>query len=176
MAIERVTKQALVVAAIILVMIVLAVQFVPRFTPTRITLPTELGALRLQQHIFGEKARRLINQMHGKGVTPRANAIGLYADEMGEATLYLSIYDEEDEAASTLKKMIDGIATGFTPFSDFQQRRIEGQDVAYCTGDGQAHFFFAAGKALYWLAVDFPVADETLRALLHAVKPSSPIV
>ncbi|MER3525292.1 MAG: hypothetical protein C4326_14930 [Ignavibacteria bacterium] len=176
MAFERVTKQALVVAAAILVMIVIAVQLVPRFTPTRITLPAELGALPLQQHIFGDEARRIINQMHGKGVTPRANAIGLYADETGEATLYLSIYDEEEAAAATLKKMIDGIATGFTPFSDFEQRRIEGEEVAYCTGDGQAHFFFAVGKTLYWLAVDFSVADETLRALLHEIKPSAPIV
>lgn len=173
---QRVSKQALAVGAVIILALVVAVLLVPHFALRPLTLPPELGDLRLQQHIFGDEARRIINQMHGKGVTPRDNAIGIYGDETGTATLYLSVYDEAEEAAATLDRMIEGIKTGFTPFSDYELQTVDGQQVSYCTGDGQAHYFFAVGPSLYWLAVDFPVAEETLRALFRSIKPASPIV
>lgn len=173
---ERVSKQALAVIVVIAFALALAVLLVPQFTQQPLTLPPALGDLRLQRHLFGDEARRIINQMHGKGVTPRDNAIGVYADEDGSATLYLSVYGEEEEAAQSLERMIRGIKTGFTPFSDYEQHIIEGQEVSFCTGDGQAHYFFAIGTSLYWLAVDFPIAEETLRALFRAIKPSSPLV
>jgi hypothetical protein len=43
---------------------------------------------------------------------------------------------------------------------------FEGHDLSSCVGQGQAHYFFAVGSSLYWLAVDFPVAAPTLEALL----------
>lgn len=173
---QRVSKQVVAVTVVIAFAIALAVLFVPQFARRPLALPAELGNLRLQQHIFGDEARRIINQMHGKGVTPRDNAIGLYTDESGTATLYLSVYGEEEEATQTMGRMIKGINTGFTPFSDYEEQIVDGQRVSFCTGDGQAHYFFAAGTSLYWLAADFPIAEETLRALFRFIKPASPLV
>lgn len=173
---QRVTKQAVAVVVAIAFALALAVLLVPQFTQRPLALPAEMGDLRLQQYISGDQARRIINQMHGKGVTPRDNAIGVYADEIGTATLYLSVYGEEEEAIQTMGKMIKGIKTGFTPFSDYEEHTVDGQRVSFCTGDGQAHYFFALGTSLYWLAVDFPIAEETLRALFRSIKPSSPLV
>lgn len=173
---QRVTKQAAVVGGVILLVIVVALLLVPHYTRRPLVLPKELGILQLQQLISGDQARRIINQMHGKGVTPRNNIIGLYASDLGEATLYLSEYEEEVEASETEERMIRGIQTGYTPFSDFQQQRIEGINVSFCTGDGQAHYFFSYNTSLYWLAVDFPIAEETVRALLRTIKPSPVVV
>ena len=129
-------------------------------------LPPALGTLRLEQTFTGSEASAIVNRMHGKGVTPKSNAIGVYKGASGTATLYLSIYEEQRDAAGARNDMIAGIRTGRTPFSGLEQKTLRGHDISSCIGQGQAHYFFAVGPALYWLAVDFPVAAPTLEALL----------
>lgn len=167
------SKRTITIGAIGLVIAAGAVFLFPRITADRLELPPTLGSLQLKQTYTGSEAGELINQMHGKGVTPRSNAIGLYSGAAGSATLYISVYDEDRDAEKVRNKMISGIQTGFTPFSDLERRTFEGHDISYCVGDGQAHYFFSFDKSVYWLAVDFQVAPMTLEALLASLKPQA---
>lgn len=166
-------KKTLTIGAVVLVLAAAAVFFFPRLTAERLELPPSLGSLQLRQTYTGNEAGELINQMHGKGVTPKSNAIGLYSGAGGSATLYLSVYNEEREAVKVRNKMISGIQTGYTPFTDLERRTFEGHDISYCIGDGQAHYFFSTGTSLYWLAVDFQIAPPTLEALLASLRPQA---
>jgi len=158
------------IGAAVLVVVAAAVFLFSRWTAEKPELPSALGTLRLEQTFTGSEASAIVNRMHGKGVTPRSNAIGMYKGASGTATLYLSLYEEQRDAAGVRNDMIAGIQTGHTPFSGLEWRTIEGHDLSYCIGEGQAHYFFAVGPSLYWLAVDFPVAAPTLEALLTSRK------
>lgn len=155
--------------AAVLVLAVAAVFFASWQPAEKTELPTALGALRLERTFTGSEASAIVDRMHGKGVTPKSNAIGMYEGAAGTATLYLSTYGEPGEAAGAREDMIRGIRTGRTPFSGLERRTIEGHDLSSCIGQGQAHYFFAVGPSLYWLAVDLPVAAPTLEALLNSL-------
>ena len=166
------SRKTMGVLAAVLVVSAAAVFLSSRGTGEKSGLPLALGALRLEQAVTGSEASAMINRMHGKGVTPKSNAIGMYEGAAGTATLYLSVYEEPRDAARGRRDMIAGILTGHTPFSGLERRTSHGHDLSYCTGEGQAHYFFAVGPSLYWLAVDFPVAEATLEALLTSRKPA----
>ncbi len=167
------SKKMVSIGAVVLALAAAAVFLFPRLTAERLVLPPTLGSLQLRQTYTGSEAGELINQMHGKGVTPRSNAIGLYNSAAGSATLYLSVYNEEREAAKVRNKMISGIQGGYTPFTGLERRTLDGYDISYCVGDGQAHYFFSFSTSLYWLAVDFQIAPPTLEALLASLRPQA---
>ena len=154
------------IGAAVLVVAAVAVFLSSRLAAEKTELPSALGTLRLEQTFTGSEASAIVNRMHGKGVTPKSNAIGVYRGASGTATLYLSIYEEQRDAAGVRDDMVRGIQKGHTPFSGLERRMFEGHDLSSCIGQGQAHYFFAVGPSLYWLAVDFPVAAPTLEALL----------
>jgi hypothetical protein len=156
------------IGVVVLVVAAVAVFLLSRSAVEKTELPPALGTLRLEQTITGSEASAIVNRMHGKGVTPKANAIGVYKGASGTAMLYLSVYEEPRDAAGARNDMIAGIRTGRTPFSGLERRTLRGHDISSCIGQGQAHYFFAVGRSLYWLAVDFPVAAPTLEALLSS--------
>jgi len=158
------------IGAAVLVVAAAAVFLSSRMTAEKTELPLALGTLRLEQTFTGSEASAIVNRLHGKGVTPKFNAIGMYRGASATATLYLSIYDEQRDAAGVRDDMVRGIQSGRTPFSGLERRTFEGRELSSCIGQGQAHYFFAVGSSLYWLAVDFPVAAPTLKALLTSRK------
>ncbi len=157
----------------IVVLITIVIVFLPRFQSEKLTLPRKLGTLQLTEEIRGDRASRIINQMHGKGVTPADNMIGMYTSREGMATVYQSKYNSRKQSEETLRRMVRGIETGNTPFSDFKSMQIAGQDIFFCIGSGQAHYFFTADEFLYWLATDIHVAEDAAQELIRAIRGSS---
>jgi hypothetical protein len=133
------------------------------------SLPGTLGRLRLVSIVDGEEARAVVDRMHGKRVAQRGNWIGLYSGQGGSATVYLTRYASAAAATSDGNVMGDRIASGEGGgvFGHFRRTAINSQPVSVCMGLGQIHFFFARGRCLYWLAVDPPVAESALKALLN---------
>ena len=107
------------IAALIVIAAIIAV--LPYFRSAETTIPTTLGDLRLTKEIRGNEAKAIINQMHGKGVTPTDNMIGVYTSSKGTATIYLSEYDTPAQAEETSRQMVHGIEKGTSPFSDFKK-------------------------------------------------------
>ncbi len=132
-------------------------------------LPPTLGSLKLANKLTGRDAQGMIDRLHDKSVTPVNSVVGHYAAAAGEATLYVSVYRMDAEAASTFKKMADRIRTRNQVFTHYQERSFWGQTVARCYGLGQAHYFFSRNNHLYWLGADFEVAQAALQSLLGKV-------
>lgn len=133
----------------------------------RIELPVRLATFTLTEQLTGDAAARMIDHLHGKGVTPAENLIGFYSGEGGTATLYVSRYPNESEPVRVMERMAQRIREGNPIFGDYTERTVAGKRVAACVGMGQRHFFFAHGVTLYWLGVDSARAEETLEELIR---------
>jgi hypothetical protein len=130
--------------------------------------PGELGSLRLIRSVTGDDARAVVDRLHGMTVSQRQNSIGFFSGENGLATVYVSTYLTAEEARSVERGMAGRIGAGNGVFGHYHRATVEGKDVSICYGVGQAHFFYSAGRRLYWLSADMPVAFEAVRALLTA--------
>jgi hypothetical protein len=116
-------------------------------------LPPRLDGAILSRSLEGEEARAIVNRMHGKGVAPVRSLIGFYGDDAGSAAvLYVSVYSEPEEASGAVTKMRDGILRGGGVFGEYTEFDVAGRRVSGCTGMGAQHYFFAAGKGVYWVA------------------------
>jgi hypothetical protein len=132
-------------------------------------LPAALGELKLVERIDGEQAKHVINRLHDKGVTPEANFIGRYGNEERSATLYLSVFGSGENAVEAERIMAELIKKGNPVFGHYHEFLQSGKQLAMCLGQGQAHYFFSHKSNLYWLAVDAPIAQESLQNLLNEV-------
>lgn len=123
----------------------------------------------IERQITGEEAKKIIDHLHGKPVSTEANLIGTYRGEHGTATMYQSTYGSEMEAAADGEAMSRLISGGNEFFHHYHRLEIHGTPVSMCLGMGQVHYFFPQHERLYWLAVDSPVAQETIAALVKHV-------
>jgi hypothetical protein len=158
-------KKVLLASAAIVVFL-LFILVMNRYTAPSYSLPATLGSLQLVEQMAGQEARTVINLLHDKGVTPDENFIGEYAAESGKATLYVSVYGGRDETVEAEQKMARRIEQGSPVFTRYRTLTIDGRNVSECVGMGQIHYFFSQGQALFWLAVDMQVAQQTLQTLL----------
>jgi hypothetical protein len=145
----------------------------PRFIRKDLELPKALGSLVLREEVQGAKAQAIINKMHGKGVTPKDNMIAAYENGDGSATVYLSVYTNQAESQETIAQMVRGIEKGTSPFSELRTITIRGQEMSFCMGFGQTHYFFYIDNSVYWMTADFAVAEEAASELVRALKGST---
>lgn len=139
-----------------------------------IDIPTSFAGLTLMKKITGGEAREYINKLHGKGVTPQGNVVGLYSGEEGNATLYVSLFGSQDEASEVDKRMRALLERGHPIFGHYRLLEIDGNEVSFCLGQDQVHYFLSAGDKVFWLEVDAPYAAMTIRDLLAFIKGSKP--
>jgi hypothetical protein len=130
-------------------------------------VPVALGELRLSERLSGAAAQELINHLHAKGVAPERNEVGFYRGPGGNATLYVSVYSTEANAAEAELQMARRIRQGNPIFGEYKERTVAGKRVSECYGMDQVHYFFSHDVRLYWLGVDPPRAEETLEELLR---------
>jgi hypothetical protein len=129
--------------------------------------PARLGEMGLAEQFEGATAQWMIDQLHGRGVTPRENIIGLYEGGGVRAALYVSGYADAAEADVVNRSMARRIGERNAVFVGLAELHTGGRMVSACTGMGQTHYFFASGSRLYWLAVDPPAAQRALECLLR---------
>lgn len=132
-------------------------------------LPSSIVSLELKRTLKGAAASAIIDHLHGKGVTPQSNLIGIYAGKQGSAVVYMSVYVSDAEVKNALGEMRSRISSGNPIFDHYSETKIQGHQVSSCLGQGQAHYFFSHEKQLYWLAVDNQVAPEAAEDLVRRV-------
>ena len=129
--------------------------------------PKSLGDLKLLHALQGKEALREINRLHGKEVGGKAGYVAHYEKEGAVAMLYLAQASSTARAARQLKQMSDRIQKGDSPFYHLKTSR-QGEITLYSAlGQGQIHYFYQRDSSVVWLAVDAPVAKQTLAALLQ---------
>jgi hypothetical protein len=129
-------------------------------------LPDAILSMALTETLTGAEAAEIIDHLHQDSVAPERNYVGRYRGDENSATYYLSVYGTADEAQSELVAMVAGLERGGHVFDHVRMRSVNGKDVWMALGMGQAHYFYAEGNRLIWLAVDIVVAEEAIQSLL----------
>jgi len=116
---------------------------------TRPPLPIRLAGLHRTRVWSGERATRLIAEMHGRQVAPRTSMVADYGAR-GELRAYVSLYRDDAEAFGVLGTMIGGMRSGHTPFTPPQQE-AGGSGRWLTFGPGGHHELWVSQGRLYWL-------------------------
>lgn len=128
-------------------------------------LPDSLAGLALSNTVKGAEADKMINRMHGKS-TGGSSSIGYYGSENRKNVLYLTAFENQEQAEQSLAKMISKMANtklGFTtPTSD----KIGNNIIYRSQGMGLSHFFFRRKNLVFWWQTAPNHAKATLAALL----------
>jgi hypothetical protein len=130
-------------------------------------LPEELGGLKLSKLIRGNRAKRVVNKMHGKHLGATEYIIGYYGTSNSTNILYLSVYENADSAKADLMSMAGKMAKGtpeFTPITTVGDMK---EHVRFRTeGMGLVHYFYRVDNMLLWWQVALDKEKETCEQLL----------
>jgi hypothetical protein len=129
-------------------------------------LPDRIHGTDLVESLSGEEAAGMIARLHGKGVAPVESEIGFYGAFRPPLTLYVSVFASAEEARDQMSLMVEAIGQGSSGFTDPRSERVEGVDVEFVVGHGQAHYYFAEGDRLLWLAAPAEIVRPALLDLL----------
>lgn len=131
--------------------------------------PKRLGELELVHALRGEEALQAINRLHGKEVAGKEVYVAHYEKDGVVAILYVSKASSSGQAASQVKRMVERIQQGNTPFYHLKASE-QGETTVYSAlGEGRIHYFYRKGSKVIWLAADPPVARQALADLLGQV-------
>lgn len=132
---------------------------VSRCTRSDTFLPDEIYGYRLSDKITGEQAKKMVDQLHFREVSPSFNEIGFYNNESGPLTVYVSRYSDGEKADSALQKMSRKILEDKQVFILGEFITFQDQKMFRCFGLSQTHFIFTRGRYLIWMSV------KTIKAL-----------
>ncbi len=132
-------------------------------------LPQSIHQLSLNEKYSGKDAERFVNRLHFGNVAAASNEIGMYSGVKGRAIIYVSYYDQQEEADSNLIKMVQKISPQNSVFSGGESFKLEDVKVYRYSGMGQTHFVFAHGYALIWISADPPWAESFLQVYLQSL-------
>ena len=128
-------------------------------------LPEVLGDLELKETVVGVKANKFLYRMHGAITGSRNSIIGYYSLDKKNA-LYVSAFNDDEQASRALEKMVAKIEhtkAGFTPVTVDKQ---EGRSVHRTEGMGLHHFFYRKDNLILWWQVESERAEGALTCLL----------
>ena len=118
----------------------------------RAPVPVRLGGLTRGKVVQGERAARLVEELHGRDVAPLTSTVAEYG-RGAELRLYLSRFPDGAAANRVLAAMLARLESGETPF--MPPRELRDQPGRWFTvGPGGHHALWAAGDSVYWLTGD----------------------
>lgn len=133
----------------------------------RPALPIRLAGLHRAHVWSGERAARLMANMHGRDVAPRSSVVAEYGRE-GELRVFLSVYPKDEDAGRVLARMLEAMRSGGTPFTPPGAEDGSGRWATF--GPGGHHILWVSHSRLYWLQ-GLPDAVEQAAAELPAPTP-----
>ncbi len=129
-------------------------------------LPRKLGDLSLAKVIQGQQATDIINKMHGKALDHCENYIVYYGSNNSKNILYVSVYENAENAKANLMNMAMKMAGGPSVFSPLTYSEM-GKNVHFETkGMGLKHYFYRTNNILIWWQVKPEKAKATYKDLL----------
>ncbi|MCX8056346.1 MAG: hypothetical protein N3F03_01895 [Ignavibacteria bacterium] len=133
-------------------------------------VPEKVSELLLVKTITGEEAKNIINKLHFQPVTDNENLIGYYENQSGQAIVYVTIYDKDEEAKNDFEKMTKKISPENSVFIFPQFFDFENNKIYKCFGMGMTHFVFALNNKLYWISVDTHLAKQFFEDFYHSIE------
>lgn len=107
--------------------------------------------------------------MHGKLTGTRLSIIGYYGISNGKNVLYVSSFENIENAEKALIKMASKIKNGSVGFTPVTEKQINKLLVYQTNGMGLKHFFYSSGRFLIWWQAEPDKADKTFQNI-HTFK------
>ncbi|MBI2916965.1 MAG: hypothetical protein HYY01_03140 [Chloroflexi bacterium] len=153
----RPRRRGVLVLVVVLVLAFLAM-FVYAFQSTvlvrRAGIPEKVGELELVSKVEGEAAIAQVGRLHGTDIALKDAYIAKYAHSGLQLTAWVGKAEDTTAAAELLRRMVEGINRGGSPFSNLRQQRIEDQGVYQVDGPGGRHYFYASDNKVIWLTLE----------------------
>jgi len=128
-------------------------------------LPKKLGELSLFKVIQNEEATSVIDKMHGKKLDECENFIAHYGNNHSKNILYVSVYENAENAETNIKNMAMKMANGSSVFSPLIHTKM-GDNVYFETeGMGLKHYFYRTDNISIWWQVEPDKAVATFNDL-----------
>lgn len=133
------------------------------------SLPENISGLKLSRKMSGEKAKESVNKLHFQPVTETENEIGFYKDEISEAIIYVTHYQNAKDSQTDYTKMTKRISPENSVFINPQFFQLDEKEVYQCFGMGMTHFVFYDDVDLFWISVDTHIAREFLKNYINYI-------
>lgn len=133
------------------------------------SLPENISGLKLSRKMSGEKAKESVNKLHFQPVTETENEIGFYKDEISEAIIYVTHYQNAKDSQTDYTKMTKRISPENSVFINPQFFQLDEKEVYQCFGMGMTHFVFYHDVDLFWISVDTHIAREFLKNYINYI-------
>lgn len=133
-------------------------------------LPKTFFGMTLVQKITGEEAKRFLDKLHFQPIAPKMNEIGFYEGQQGKVIIYITQYNNANQALSEGKKMTEKISPENSAFFGGEYQMVNGKEVYRCFGMGQTHFVFTNKNQLFWVSVDTHIGRKFLEEYLDYLK------
>jgi hypothetical protein len=134
----------------------------------RMPVPARLAGLARGSVLQGERAARLVGDLHGSDVAPVSSTVANYG-RGPQLRLYLSSFSDGAEAKRVFAAMLARIGSGDTPFTPPRELR-EAPGHWFTVGPGGHHALWTAGSSVYWLTGD---PARLQRAVAELPSPST---
>lgn len=132
-------------------------------------LPNEVFELTLTKKLTGSETESFVNRLHHGTVAADENEIGFYSSQKGSAVIYISYYNNDDEANEILLQMIEKIENFPSPFEGGDSFELSDHIIYKYSGLGQSHFVFSSGNTLLWISADIMWAELFLREYISYI-------
>ncbi|MFA5891338.1 MAG: hypothetical protein WDA27_10405 [Actinomycetota bacterium] len=130
-------------------------------------LPRTLAGQSLADLSTGEDALQQVGRMHGKNLEITGAIVATYGASKDGATLWIASVGSASAARTMRDQMVKGMTQSKTPFET--PWKVPGEDEVWATADArQAHYFFASGLTVWWVASDKSNAVAALADTLKA--------
>lgn len=132
--------------------------------------PKNVAGLSLIIYSQGKDAIKDINKLHGKEIPIKNGYVLQYKSNGKKATIWISDSGSKEEANFLLSQMAQRLKMDSKLFGHFLETEIKGSIIYSVLGMGQRHFFFQKDIRLFWIAVDFQIANLFLNEFLEKSK------
>ncbi len=112
-------------------------------------LPSRLAGLHRTRLYTGQRALRMLGELHARRLAPKSAVVGVYGRQ-GELRVWLARFADGEEAHQVLRAMLERLDSGGTSFSAPRQQR-EWPNRFFSLGPGAHNVFWVADDAVYWL-------------------------
>ncbi|NIR51733.1 hypothetical protein GWO43_24465 [candidate division KSB1 bacterium] len=140
--------------------------------PSTTQLPDQLADLHLARMEKDEVAKSKLSRMHhGVDFAEYESVIGTYREGENAATVYLTIFDDDEKSAQMMSRMVKNLkAQKSSEFSYTKEFEREGKVIHSAAGAGESHYFFRDGRKNIWISAPPMLGEMVLNDFLARSK------
>jgi hypothetical protein len=133
-------------------------------------IPDNLGKMELVGSVEGGEAISQIGQLHGSEIKLESAFVANYGHRGERATVWVGNTSGNDAAGELMARMVNGITTGSSGFSNLQEITVGEQAILMVNGPGGQHFFYQQASKVVWLAIESTDAMSILKLAIRVFR------